>query len=99
MATWKKLFKPAPLELGTKHLDTVVVPEQYVQRTTANALKSLGYPYEGVSGALVVLPWNPGNGRVIAVFYPWDERPIAKRTSNADGTWRPWVDPMGQVIE
>lgn len=98
MATWRKLFKPAPVELGARHLDTVVVPDQYVQRTTANALKSLGYPYEGVSGALVVLPWNPALPRVIAVFYPWNELPVAKRTSNSNGTWRPWVDPMGKEI-
>lgn len=98
MANWRKLLNPGPVELGTQHLDSVIEPDTYVCRTTANALTERGYPYEGVSGTLVVLPWNPAIPRVIAVFYPWSERPIAKRTSNSDGTWRPWVDALGQEV-
>lgn len=92
------LKQPAPTELGVTHLDTVLVPGTYVCRTTANAQLALGYPYEGVSGTLVVLPWNPALPRVIAIFYPWSERPVAKRTSNSDGTWRAWVDMLGNPI-
>ena len=98
MANWRKLLKPGPVELGTQHLDGVTVPDTYVQRTSAVPLKSLGYPYDGVPGTLMVLPWNPAIPRVIAVFYPWSERPIVKRTSNADGTWRPWVDALGNEV-
>lgn len=87
-----------PVELGSTHLDTVTAPRTYVCRTIANAQVALGYPYEGVSGTLVVLPWNPAIPRAIAVYYPWSERPVAKRTSNSDGTWRPWVDLLGNLI-
>lgn len=98
MANWRKLLRPQPIELGTRHLDGVTVPDTYVCRTTANAQKALGYPYEGVSGALVVLPWNPAIPRVIQVFYTWNGG-IVKRTSNSDGTWRAWVDAMGEAID
>lgn len=87
------------IELGDSHLDTIIAPNTYVCRSSENALKALGYPYEGVPGTLVVLPWNPVIPRVIAVFYPWTSRAVVKRTLNGDGTWREWMDLHGNPIE
>lgn len=94
---WIKRRKQ-PIDLGATHLDSVVDPDTYVCRSSSNAQKALGYPYDGVPGTLVVLPWNPQIPRVIAVFYPWSERPVVKRTLNNDGSWRPWADFMGNEV-
>lgn len=95
---WRKLLKPGPVELGAQHLDAVVEPDTYVCRSQANARLDLGYPFEGVPGTLVVLPWNPVIPRVIAVFYPWNASPIVKRTLNGDGSWGPWYDALGNEV-
>lgn len=85
-----------PKDLGTDHLDIVTGRGRFYQPFASRATKAQGYPWEGVAGILTVDVWNPANGNMIATFTSWD-RGIAKRTLYL-GTWRPWLDPLGNTI-
>lgn len=93
---WLKRPRRAPIDLGTTHLDEVVTPDEYTQIFASRATKAQGYPFEGIAGHMKILPWNPANGAVIAVFTTWTGG-IAKRTYY-QGSWRAWVDPMGKAV-
>ena len=93
---WKRLLKPGPVDLGITHLDAVTEPGVYTQIFAGRATKAQGYPFEGKAGTLVIHPWNPSSGNVIAVFHSWDAG-SAKRTLY-NGAWRPWLDLTGKAV-
>lgn len=94
--SWIKKAKPGPIDIGTAHLDSITVPDIYVQPFASRATKANGYPFDGVAGTLELLPWNPASGNVIAIFHSWD-RGSAKRTLYL-GNWRPWLDMTGKAV-
>lgn len=96
MANWRKLLKPGPIDLGTRHLNDVTVPDEYVQPYGARVTKAQGYPIEGVGGLYKLIDWNPVSGSQIATF----TTPSAGifTTYKLNGTWRTWTDAMGRPV-
>lgn len=56
-------------QLTTEHLDTITAPGLYWVRTNAEALASLGYPFQAY-GHLLVLSASVNDANVTQVYYP-----------------------------
>lgn len=92
---WIKRPKPGPIDLGTRHLDSVVTPDLYTQRYTSRSTKANGYPFEGKAGVLEVLPWIADTG----VIQRWTSQAggIATRYY-LNGSWQRWMDATGTAV-
>lgn len=88
---------PAPIDLGTAHLDTIITPGDYTQIFAARATKAQGYPHEGAAGILSVRAWNTANGYVIQTFTPWQSNAMAKRTKYSSG-FQTWFGVNGAAL-
>lgn len=88
------------MQLTTEHLDTVTAPGLYWTRTNAEALKSLGYPFEAY-GHTLVLSAAVNDANVTQIEFPSQRYAsgFAMR-SRYNTAWEGWqyFRPSGEVV-
>lgn len=93
MASWRKLLRARPMDLGDRHLDDVIEPVDHSQRSNAKTAVG-GYPVPGFSaGAMRVSHWSHFDSeqdRVIQDYTTITGRKFTRSLGGASGspTWK-----------